>query len=289
MHDSLAGAWARDGRRRFTVIRMPAAVRRAVVDGLLYPAAPAALRERVAGCLAAVRAAQGHDDPKLLIAPHAGYDYCATVAAQAYAALGPQHAQRIQRVVLLGPAHRMALDGVATPAAQAFETPLGLLPVDAAALQELADLPQVMCNERAHEREHSLEVQLPFLQTLLGRFTLVPLIVGDADAEVVAQVLERLWGGDETLLVISSDLSHYHPYEQAQAQDRATVQRILQLDANVALHEACGAAAINGALLAARRHGLAPRLLDLRNSGDTAGERDRVVGYAALAFASRSD
>jgi AmmeMemoRadiSam system protein B len=263
---------------------MPAAVRRAVVDGLLYPAAPAALRQRVAGCLAAVQAAEG-GHVKLLIAPHAGYDYCATVAAQAYASLGPQRARRIHRVVLLGPAHRMALDGLAAPAAQAFETPLGLLPVDTAALESLADLRQVMRNERAHEREHSLEVQLPFLQTLLGRFTLVPLIVGDADADAVAQVLERLWGGDETLLVISSDLSHYQPYEQAQALDRATVQRILRLDAGLAAHEACGAAAINGALLVARRHALAPRLLDLRNSGDTAGERDRVVGYAALAFA----
>ena len=269
-------------------LMMPAAIRRAVVDGLLYPAAPAALRERVAGCLAAVPAAQG-DQAKLLIAPHAGYDYCAAVAACAYASLGPRPGQRIRRVVLLGPAHRMALDGLAAPAAQAFETPLGRVPLDTAALQSLADLPQVMRNERAHEREHSLEVQLPFLQTLLGRFTLVPLIVGECSADAVAQVLERLWGGDETLLVISSDLSHYLPYVQAQALDGATVQRILQLDASLCVHEACGAAAINGALLAARRHGLAPRLLDLRNSGDTAGDRDRVVGYAALAFASRSD
>src|SRR5207247_4287830 len=126
--------------------------------------------------LAAARVAES-EGAKLLIAPHAGYDYCAMVAAQAYAALGPQQVQRIHRVALLGPAHRMALDGVATPAAQAFETPLGLLPVDTATLHALADLPEVMCNERAHEREHSLEVQLPFLQTLLGRFALVPLIV----------------------------------------------------------------------------------------------------------------
>ena len=156
-----------------------------------------------------------------------------------------------------------------------------------AALARLDELPQVVRNDRAHEREHSIEVQLPFLQTLLGEFSLVPLVVGDAGAEAVAQVLELLWGGDETLIVISSDLSHYLPYEQAQAADRATVQRILKLDAGLEPHEACGAAAINGAMLAARRHGLAPRLLDLRNSGDTAGERDRVVGYGAIAFEAR--
>jgi len=142
----------------------------------------------------------------------------------------------------------------------------------------------VVRSDRAHEREHSLEVQLPFLQTQLGGFTLVPLVVGDADAEAVAQVLERLWGGDDTLIVISSDLSHYLRYEQARAADQATVRRILALDAGLGAHEACGAAAINGALLAARRHRLAPRLLALCNSGDTAGDRDRVVGYGAIAF-----
>ncbi len=194
-------------------------------------------------------------------------------------------ARAISRVVLLGPAHRVVLDGLAAPHAEAFETPLGRVAVDAAALTALDDLPQVTRSERVHEREHSLEVQLPFLQTLLGSsFTLVPLVVGDAGAEAVAQVLERLWGGDETLIVVSSDLSHYLPYEQAQAADHATAQRILALDGALTPHEACGAAAINGALLAARRHGLAPRILDLRNSGDTAGDRDRVVGYAAIAF-----
>ena len=190
----------------------------------------------------------------------------------------------VRRVVLLGPAHRVALGGLAAPNAEAFETPLGEVALDLAALAGLDDLPQVVRSDRAHEHEHSLEVQLPFLQTQLGSFTLVPLVVGDADAEAVAQVLERLWGGDETLIVISSDLSHYLRYEQARAADRATVQRILALDAGLGPHEACGAAAINGALLAARRHRLAPRLLALRNSGDTAGDRDRVVGYGAIAF-----
>ena len=269
---------------------MPA-LRLAVVGGLFYPAAPAALRAQVADYLAAA----GVDDndagpppPKLLITPHAGYEYCGAVAASAYARLRGQRARSISRVVLLGPAHRVALDGLAAPEAQAFETPLGEVELDAAALAKLDELPQVVRSNRAHDREHSIEVQLPFLQALLGEFSLVPLVVGDADAEAVAQVLELLWGGDETLIVISSDLSHYLPYEQAQAADRATVQRILRLDAGLATHEACGAAAINGALLAARRHRLAPRLLALCNSGDTAGERDRVVGYGAIAFEEAS-
>lgn len=261
-------------------------VREAVVDGLFYPAARGALRAQIVDYLAGMVAV---DDagraPKLLIAPHAGYEYCGAVAAQAYALLGRRSARGIRRVVLLGPAHRVVLDGLAAPHAEAFETPLGRVAVDAAALAALDGLPQVTRSDRVHEREHSLEVQLPFLQTLLGSsFTLVPLVVGDASAEAVAQVLERLWGGDETLIVISSDLSHYLPYEQAQAADRATAQRILALDAGLAPHEACGAAAINGALLAARHHGLTPRLLGLRNSGDTAGDRDRVVGYGAIAF-----
>ena len=263
------------------------AVRRAVVDGLFYPAAPGALRAQVADYLASVGADDAARLPKMLITPHAGYEYCGAVAAQAYARLGRRREPSIRRVVLLGPAHRAVVQGLAAPAADAFETPLGRVMLDTAALAGLDDLPQVVRDDRAHEHEHSLEVQLPFLQAQLGSFTLVPLVVGAATPQAVAQVLERLWGGAETLIVISSDLSHYLPYAQAQAIDRATMQRILALDADLGPHEACGAAAINGALLVARRHGLVPRLLDLRNSGDTAGNRERVVGYGALAFEER--
>ena len=265
-------------------------VREAVVDGLFYPAAPAALRAQIVDHLAGVGAGDGaeHSAPKLLITPHAGYEYCGAVAAHAYALLRRGRAHEISRVVMLGPAHRLALDGLAAPCAEAFETPLGRVTLDCAALSSLDELPQVKRSDRAHEREHSLEVQLPFLQTLLGSsFTLVPLVVGVTDPEAVAQVLERVWGGDETLIVISSDFSHYLPYEQAQAADRATARRILALATDITPHEACGASAINGALLAARRHGLVPRLLDLRNSGDTAGDRDRVVGYGAIVFEER--
>ncbi|MDM0107884.1 AmmeMemoRadiSam system protein B [Variovorax sp. J22R24] len=263
---------------------MPA-VRHAAVDGLFYPAQAAALRKQVAECLDGVVV----DDaarrrPKLIISPHAGYDYCGAVAAHAYALLERRREPVVRRVVLLGPAHREWVSGLAAPGAQNFETPLGRVPVDVAALADLDNLPQVVRSDRAHEREHSLEVQLPFLQSVLGHFALVPLVVGDASVEAVAQVLERLWGGPETLVVISSDLSHYLTYEKARAIDRATVQRILGFDADLSPYEACGSAAINGALRAARRHGLVPRLLDLRNSGDTAGDRDRVVGYGAIAF-----
>lgn len=264
---------------------MPA-VRRAAVDGLFYPAAPSALRQQVERWLNGDgdEADRTRPPPKLLIVPHAGYPYSGAVAASAYALLGHPRQPAIRRVVLLGPAHRVRLSGLAAPEAAAFETPLGQVPIDTDALAGLGDLPQLVRSDRAHANEHSLEVQLPFLQSVLGSFTLVPLVVGDAEAAAVAQVLERLWGGPETLIVISSDLSHYLPYAQAQATDRATIRRILDFDAGLTPQEACGSSAINGALRAARRHGLAPRLLDLCNSGDTAGDRDRVVGYAALAF-----
>ncbi len=262
---------------------MPA-LRPAVVDGLFYPAAPVALRALIEALLSGVAAAPVAAAPRLLIAPHAGYAYCGPVAACAYALLKSTRARDIRRVAVLGPAHRVPLRGLAFPTAEAFETPLGEVPVDTAALRALGDPPQVHADDRAHEREHAIEVQLPFLQTVLGDFTLVPLVVGQASGEAVAQVLERLWADRYTLVIVSSDLSHYLSYDEARAADHATVQRILARDAALEAHEACGATAINGALLLARRHGLVPRVLDLRNSGDTAGDRQRVVGYGAIAF-----
>lgn len=265
---------------------MPSATRPAAVAGLFYPAAPTALRRLVARELDAaadLAAPAPPQRPRLLIAPHAGYAYSGAVAARAYALLG--NASDIERVVLLGPAHRVAVRGLAAPEAQAFETPLGEVRLDGAALAELDELPQVLRSDPAHAQEHSLEVQLPFLQELMGRdFSLVPLVVGCAGAEAVAQVIELFWDDARTLVVISSDLSHYLPYARAQAADRATAQRILALDAGLSPHEACGSAAINGALLLAQRHGLAPRLVDLRNSGDSAGDKARVVGYGAFEF-----
>lgn len=268
---------------------MPFATRPTAVAGQFYPGAPAALRAAVVSALgAAVTSSAAPATPKILLVPHAGYVYSGPIAAQAYATLAPAR-QRIRRVVLLGPAHRVAVRGLAAPTVSAFETPLGRIPLDREALDQIAGLPQVVADDRAHAAEHSLEVQLPFLQTVLDSFTLVPLAVGHTSAEAVAEVLERLWGGDETLIVISSDLSHYLPYEQAQAADRDTVDSILRLDPALGHEQACGATPLGGALLAARVHGLVPRLLDLRNSGDTAGDRARVVGYCAVAFEPRDE
>lgn len=262
-------------------IRRPAAV-----AGVFYPAGASALRAEIGRFLSAVAPLARDDEPgapKLLVVPHAGYVYSGPVAAHAYALLEPWR-DRIARVVLLGPAHRVAVRGLAAPTVAAFDTPLGAVPLDRAAIDALAGMPQVTASDVAHAQEHSLEVQLPFLQRVLGRFTLVPLAVGHASASEVAEVLERLWGGDETVVVISTDLSHHLPHAQARAVDAATVERILALDPTIDHDRACGATPLNGALRVARARGLKPGLLDLRNSGDTAGDRSRVVGYGAIAF-----
>ncbi|MBE0550711.1 MAG: AmmeMemoRadiSam system protein B, partial [Rubrivivax sp.] len=259
-------------------------IRPAAVAGTFYPANALALQSQVQACLGHALTPGSYVPPKLLIVPHAGYLYSGPVAGHAYARLAPWAAQ-IRRVVLLGPTHRVSLRGIAVPTVDAFETPLGRVRIYREAREALAGLAQVVLDDRAHALEHSLEVQLPFLQTVLGAsFELLPLAVGDAGAAEVAEVVERLWGGDETLIVVSSDLSHYLPYDDARATDRTTVARIAALATDLDAYEACGAHALNGALTAARQHGLQAELLDLRNSGDTAGDRRRVVGYAALAL-----
>lgn len=266
---------------------MPSTHRAPAVAGMFYPAAAARLSAEIAGYLDAVAPPTDAGVPKLLVVPHAGYVYSGPIAATAYARLRPVRS-RISRVVLLGPTHRVAVRGLALPAAQVFDTPLGGVPIDRDAVERIADLPQVVRSDAAHAREHALEVQLPFLQAVLDRFVLVPLAVGHVSAEAVAEVLEALWGGDEALIVVSSDLSHYLPHAEARAVDRRTVERVLRFDATISHDEACGATPLNGALLVAQRRGLVPELLDLRNSGDTAGDRSRVVGYAAIAFAAEA-
>jgi len=267
---------------------METAVRPAAVAGMFYPGSPAALSSAVKAYLAeaAQRGSAADRLPKALIVPHAGYVYSGPVAARAYRRIASGRGH-LRRVVLLGPVHRVPIRGLALPAARSFETPLGTLAVDEEAAARALALPQVRVSEAAHALEHSLEVQLPFLQALLGSFTIVPLTVGDASEEEVAAVIETLWGGPETLIVVSSDLSHYHPYAAARAIDRRTADAILGLDPPLDHEQACGATPINGFALCARRHGLEPELLDLRNSGDTAGDRSRVVGYAAFAFTAR--
>lgn len=221
--------------------------------------------------------------PKALIVPHAGYIYSGATAASAYAMLAPWAAQ-IRRVVLLGPTHRVAVNGIALPECEAFATPLGTVRLDAPAIASIAELPQIVFSDAVHAFEHSLEVHLPFLQRVLDNFLLIPLAVGHATPEAVAEVLDRLWGGAETLIVVSSDLSHFLPYATAQQVDGNTCRHILQMDTRIHPEQACGAYPINGLLLAAQRHGLKPTLLGLCNSGDTAGDRSRVVGYAAFSF-----
>lgn len=259
--------------------------RAAAVAGRFYPGDPGELSRCLRGLLAGASRARPRlaGPPKALVVPHAGYVYSGPVAASAYATL-LDVAARIQRVVLLGPAHRVPVLGLALPGCGAFETPLGAIPVDADGARRLSALPQVREDPAAHAPEHSLEVQLPFLQALLGSFTLLPLLVGEARPGAVAEALDAVWGGPETLIVVSSDLSHYLPHAVASALDQETCQRIARLEPIEDPARACGAAALNGFLRAARARGLRPRLLDLRDSGDTAGDRAQVVGYAAFAF-----
>lgn len=252
------------------------------VAGLFYPGEYRSLTRTLTELLSG---AQTHDSvaPKALIAPHAGYVYSGPIAANAYARLGAAR-DTIRRVVLLGPTHRVAVRGIALPGAQRFITPLGSIEIDADAVKRLRTLPQVCVSDEAHALEHSLEVHLPFLQTVLSDFALVPLAVGHVEPDDVAEVIEAVYGGPETLIVVSSDLSHYLPYAQAQTIDRSTCEAILALRSDIDHEHACGATPVAGLSVVARRKGLRPELIDVRNSGDTAGDRSRVVGYASFAF-----
>jgi MEMO1 family protein len=262
------------------------AIRTSAVAGSFYPATASELRTAIAAYLQEIHAPG--PAPKAIIAPHAGYIYSGPIAASAYAHL-TQARSSVRRVALLGPAHQLALRGLAASSAEAFTSPLGTVPVDRQALARVLTLPQVQILDEAHAREHSLEVHLPFLQEVLGPFTLIPLVVGKAAPEDVSEVLDVLWGGPETLIVISSDLSHYYDYNTAQRLDQGTSRAIEALrPQDIRPEHACGCHPINGLLYAARRHGLRARTVDLRNSGDTAGPRDEVVGYGAYVFLPES-
>jgi MEMO1 family protein len=263
-------------------------IRHPAVAGTFYPADPEALRAQVRACLAEGRRRQaariGGLRPKALVVPHAGYVYSGPVAGSAFALLAPWAAE-IRSVVLFGPSHRVAFGGLATSTAAAWATPLGEVALDPDGKAALEALPQVKPLDAAHAREHSLEVELPFLQESLSDFTLLPVVAGHAPPPAVAEALGAAWGGDETLVVVSSDLSHYLDYGAARALDRATSAAIEALRPEDLGHEcACGGVPLRGLLVAARTHGLTPHTLDLRSSGDTAGPRDQVVGYGAYAF-----
>ena len=256
-------------------------IRPPAVAGLFYPGNATELRALLRRLLA--ENPTQAPPPKALIAPHAGYLYSGPIDARAYNALRGLR-ESIRRVVLLGPAHRVALSGLALPTVGYFRSPLGDVPLDREACALLEGLPQVGYSDHAHQLEHSLEVHLPFLQTLLYQFLLVPLVVGWAQPDAVARVLELLWGGKETLVIISSDLSHYQPSDLARKLDETTAQHIENLHVPIDEHHACGAHPINGLLTSVRGHRLRVQRLDLRNSSDTAGTPERVVGYGAWAF-----
>ena len=253
---------------------------------MFYPGDPQALAASVRDYLDGTpgeHAPAGDAVPKALIVPHAGYQYSAPIAASGYRLLEPAH-RSICRVVLLGPAHRVYLQGMAVPSAAAFDFPGGSIPLDLQAIDEIRQLPGVQVADDAHAEEHCLEVHLPFLDAVLDNFLLVPIVVGACPATQVADVLEALWGGDETAIVVSSDLSHYLPYDEARTTDAQTSQAIAQRSSSLHGEQACGAYAINGLMEVARRRGLDVDVLDVRNSGDTAGDRSQVVGYGAYAI-----
>jgi len=268
---------------KMPVVSQSMTTRPPAVAGLFYADDPDRLRTQVLDLLTDI-AASTKVMPKALIAPHAGYTYSGRVAAAAFATLRDS-AQTITRVVLIGPAHYVHVRGIAAPTVDAFETPLGRVAVDLEGLSTVAHLRFVTRADAPHAREHALEVELPFLQTLLASFQVIPLVVGDATPQEVVDVLRRLWGGPETLIVVSSDLSHYHNYEAAQRLDAATAAAIERGDwASLGPNQACGCLAVAGLLVEAGRHGFKARRLSLCNSGDTAGSRDRVVGYGAWMF-----
>jgi len=251
---------------------------------MFYPGEPGALAAELNDLLGGVEHLEPRlGFPKVLIVPHAGYIYSGGVAARAYDELSPARGI-VRRVVLLGPVHRVPVRGLAVPTVESFATPLGTVALDRDALNAAAALPQVVTSDAAHAQEHSLEVQLPFLQKVLGDFKVVPFAVGAAGIQEVAEAIDRLWGGPETLIVISTDLSHYHAYGEARKIDGATLERIRGFATDIDHDEACGATPLNGLLALARRRGMSIRLLAACNSGDTAGGKGRVVGYGALAL-----
>ena len=258
-------------------------VRPPAVAGLFYPQDARQLRRAVEDCIAAAPRRDRPRPPKALIVPHAGYPYSGPVAGSAYRLLRESLAP-VRHVVMLGPSHRVPMRGLAVPSVECFATPLGEVPLDTASIQRLRELGLVGVSDAPHAAEHSLEVQLPFLQVVLPEFDIVPIAVGSSPPEQVAQALDGAWNGAGTLIVVSTDLSHYHTSEEARLLDAGTTRAILERRSDLPDEQACGARAINGLMQVVRRRGLAVELLDQRNSGDTAGDRSRVVGYGSYAI-----
>ncbi|RKZ85020.1 MAG: AmmeMemoRadiSam system protein B [Gammaproteobacteria bacterium] len=259
-------------------------IRSPAVAGSFYPADPETLNDMIERDLSQISLSSDTASPKVLIVPHAGYIFSGPIAASAFALLKQSH-HLIKRVVIIGPSHRVGFSGVAISNADYFDIPLGRIAIDKIAQAKLLDIEGVHKFDAAHAAEHSLEVQLPFLQYILDDFSIVPIVAGDASPKLIAEVIKTLWGGPETLFVISSDLSHYHDYQTAQLLDQITSQAILNMDvATIDSQHACGSVGIRGLLTFAQHHPMKASILDLRNSGDTAGSKDKVVGYGAYSF-----
>ena len=259
-------------------------IRPPAVAGTFYPENPDTLRDVIEQNIAQTAPLSRTEIPKVLIVPHAGYIYSGPIAGSAYTLLVP-YRQLINRVVIIGPSHRVGFHGVALSNADNFKTPLGLIPIDKKSQAKLAEIAGVHIMDKAHEAEHSVEVQLPFLQYMLDTFSIVPIVAGDASPQLIAKIIKTLWAGPETLILISSDLSHFHNYLTAQQLDRATSQAILTMDINaIDSQHACGCVGIRGLLTFTQQHPMETSILDVRNSGDTAGSKDSVVGYGAYLF-----
>ncbi len=257
--------------------------RQAAVAGQFYPIEAMALSSEIEYYLNNASNLEVHH-PKAIIAPHAGYIYSGAIAASGYTQL-QNRSTSITNIIILGPAHRVAFNGIATSSARYFDTPLGSVELNQSLIKKLSDLHFIQCHDEAHRNEHSIEVQLPFLQSILGKFTIVPLLIGDCDSNDVSTVLNLLWGGSETFIIISSDLSHFHSYDTATKNDDLTSQAILKLQPEkIHYSDACGRTPINGLLKIAQTKKLKASILDVRNSGDTAGDKTRVVGYGAYSF-----
>jgi len=265
-------------------VMSPGFIRKPAVAGMFYPSDASELRKEVRAYIHHGRRSESQTKPKAIIGPHAGYVYSGPIAGSAYACLAPL-GKIIKNVILLGPSHRITFRGIASSSATHFHTPLGDVPVDHHALNKINDLPFVVQNDLAHLDEHGLEVHLPFLQETLESFSIVPLVVGDSTGEEVARIIHRLWGGAETLIVVSSDLSHYLKYEEARRIDQLTSEAIEKLNPDeIEFTQACGRLPVQGLLMEAAKHHLTATTVDLRNSGDTAGDKRQVVGYGAYVF-----
>ena len=257
-------------------------IREAAVSGLFYPDEPKTLHNMITQLLSNAEILP--QQFRAIIAPHAGYIYSGETASHAYKQLEKIKTD-IKRIVLIGPAHRVSFSGIASSSADFFETPLGLIPLDTYGIKQLQESAHLKLSDEAHAQEHSLEVHLPFLQTILEDFSLIPLIVGDSDAQSVADVIEYFWDDPSTFFIISSDLSHFHEYNDAKLIDKQTSDAILHIEPEkISYEQACGRLPVNGLLKHAKKYHLKPTLLDLRNSGDTAGDHSRVVGYGAYGF-----